>query len=153
RRTKATTATPWRAAMTCPPTSRPACSAPVCRFPSPAARSISVPGRASTSASTATTAAPAAWWLRSRGSAVKTYSGLFDSRPGLHPAFQYREGQGAAAEDEVVEVADVEVIATGLASLFPQFQDLQHAYLVGRRLAGPAQVVLYFRADCRLRLR
>src|SRR6185436_6847925 len=74
-----------------------------------------------------------------------------DPPPNL--GLQHRQGQSAAAEHGVVELADVEFVAQRFLRFRTQLLDRDHADLVAGRLPGPEDVALDLRLDRLLRLR
>ena len=67
--------------------------------------------------------------------------------PLLHPRFQDRQGQRAAAQHRVVETGHGELVAKLLLRHRAQILDLDHADLVGRRLTRPDEVAADLRVD------
>src|SRR6185436_11729029 len=62
--------------------------------------------------------------------------------PAVHVLLEHAQRNGAAAEDDVVEVADVELRAERLLRAPAELANLQLAELVRQRLAGPRNVAI-----------
>ena len=74
-------------------------------------------------------------------------------QPAVHARFQYFERQRSAAEQRVVEGANIEFRAQRRFGFLPQLQNFQLTDLVGERLTRPGDVAIDLVDDVELGLR